>query len=106
MKTMTVTLATTPKVPQPLIPDQPLADFAGFRLTLTAPSGNAVSSEVLQQTVWTFGEMIEGATYTLLAEAVDINGAVIQALPLLKVTVPVADGATYTRLDGASIDWA
>lgn len=107
MKTLTVNLNTTPDVLQPIDPLRPdPLPFAGFRLTLTAPSGNSATPPVEQKLTWQFAEMVEGATYKLLVEAVDIDGRVIQSMPSMVLTVPVgADVPTYSRIDGVSIDW-
>jgi hypothetical protein len=103
MRTLTITLATTQGVP---MPDDvgTLSDFAGFKITFTAPSGNTGGPPVENKLVWTFGSMVEGATYKLNISAVDSEGRVIQSLPEASITVPAQ--RTYSRLDGYSLAWS
>lgn len=99
MKIMTVQLHTTPDVVLPA----GFGEFAGFKLTLTAPSGGTSTPPVSKETTWKFSGMIEAAVYMLQIECVDISGKVIMGLPVTQVTVPVTP--TYTRLDNVSITW-
>jgi hypothetical protein len=103
MKTATITLRVTPEVPMPQSTEPKFSAFAGFRLTLTAPSGAKGGPPAENKLVWTFGGMFEGQVYKLLVEAVDDAGHVIQSLAEATLQVPAA--ATYTRVDGFEIAW-
>lgn len=104
MKTATITLSVTPNVPMPENAE-PFASQAGFRLTLTrAATGASISTPVEDRLTWVIGSWVEGEAYSLLIEAVDSTGRVIQALPAATVQVPAAP--TYTRIDGFNIAWS
>lgn len=106
MKVLTVTLRVTPGVamPEPPAGSSPFGDFAGFRFTVTSPSGAKSGPPAENKLVWTFGGLIEGTTIKLLIEAVDQAGTPIQALEELVLNVPGVK--TYSRLDGVDLAWS
>ena len=52
---------------------------------------------------WVIGNFVEGEVYSLLVEAVDSEGRVIQSLPSTTIEVPAAP--TFTRVDGFNVAW-
>jgi hypothetical protein len=103
MKTATITLSVTPGIPMPEN-EIPFAAQAGFRLTLTRNSTEAsLSTPVEDKLTWVIGNFVEGEVYSLLVEAVDSEGRVIQSLPSTTIEVPAAP--TFTRVDGFNVAW-
>jgi hypothetical protein len=101
MRTATITLQVTEAATRP--EGAPTAAFGGFRLTITRPDGSTATPPPGLSTTWRIGNFAEGQTYRLLVEAIDVNGAAIQALPPVDVVVPMVP--TFTRVDGVAIDW-
>ena len=98
--TLTVTLKTSLGVPLPA----EFGPFAGFRVSITSPSGTKAAPPVERKVVWTMTGFDPGATYKLLVEAVDEMGRTIQALPEASIVVPTE--RTYERLDGFELAWS
>lgn len=110
---LTVFLSTTPDVPMPVNPDLPqgYSPQAGFKLTITKTSSQGILElPVENKLVWTIGDFIVGETYELLIQAVDIDGRIIQGLPVHSFIVPpsttVPPSLTFTRLEGFELVWS
>lgn len=107
MRNLTVTIRTTPGVPLPET-STPFAAQAGFRLRLIArPSNAEVATPIEMRKVWTFSGLEDGAAYTLIGEAVDADGRVIQTSGPLEIIAPPASAPpTFERVDGLDLAWS
>lgn len=107
MRNLTVTIRTTPGTPMPET-STPFAAQAGFRLRLIArPSNAEVATPIEMRKTWTFSGLEEGGAYTLIGEAVDADGRVIQASDRLEIIAPPAGSpSTFERVDGLDLAWS
>jgi hypothetical protein len=105
MKTMTMTLDATPGVDVPDAPagEPAYGDGVGFRVTITTPSGAQATPPVENKLVWTFGNMIEGATYGVKVEVVDGAGRAIQTI---ETSAVVPAKSTFTQVNGIGFAFA
>jgi hypothetical protein len=74
--------------------------FAGYRFTLTAPSGNS-AQQTTTETKVVFSDAAPG-TYTAMVEALDTEGVVIGGVTTISVVVPESQVAMYMAPTGMS----